>query len=125
MTRELPNDASSDYGTVFDYIIAGHVYFENLADQVKRLKEEGKFTGRNEDKDYRKHLTGIIKRGDPRENSEMFKEAKQQEIDEVMSRGTIRTVKVENIPRNANVLGGRFVCTKNNVGTDHDKAKAC
>ena len=69
-------------------------------------------------------LDDAQKPGDPREGTQEFDDARQKEIDGLLSRGTFCPVRREDIPENANILGGRFVCTLKNVGTENEKPKA-
>ena len=68
--------------------------------------------------------TEILKPGDERSINLEFVSAKQAEIDGLRRRDTWKVVKMSSLPRNANILEGRFVCTVKNLGTMAEEAKA-
>eukprot|EP00171_Calliarthron_tuberculosum_P023435 IDg23435t1 len=53
-----------------------------------------------------------------------FIKAKKSEIQGLKSRGTWKAVHASKVPKDANVIGGRFVCEVKNFGTPKAKAKA-
>jgi hypothetical protein len=67
---------------------------------------------------YRAFITEIIKPGDPR--TEKFDEAKREEIQGLIDRGTWRVVAKEEVSDNANILEGRFVLAIKDEGTDKE-----
>eukprot|EP00171_Calliarthron_tuberculosum_P003361 IDg3361t1 len=69
-------------------------------------------------------LTERFQINDSRRLSSEFLEAKRNEINGLKSRGTWRAVHVDAVPKNANIIGGRFVCEIKNFGTEKAKAKA-
>ena len=117
-----PQAETSDYGAMIDQVIAGDVFFYNLHKSIKRSKEECEFSEPLDP--IQTYLTEILKPGDQREFSKAFAEAKQHEINGLMERGTFETVSSDELEKDANILGGRFVCTIKNKGSDKEKAKA-
>ena len=67
-------------------------------------------------------LTETIKPNDPR--ARQFATAKKKEIDGLIRRKTWKIVAKEEVPRNANILGGRFVLTIKDSGTSKETYKA-
>eukprot|EP00168_Porphyra_purpurea_P009873 TRINITY_DN2422_c0_g1_i7.p1 TRINITY_DN2422_c0_g1~~TRINITY_DN2422_c0_g1_i7.p1 ORF type:complete len:645 (-),score=110.77 TRINITY_DN2422_c0_g1_i7:745-2598(-) len=70
------------------------------------------------------HVTEAIPPGDPRIATAQFQAAAAKEVDGLMARDTFRKVHGRDLPRGANVLGGRMVCTIKNVGTPDEAPKA-
>ena len=68
------------------------------------------------------HITEIIKPGDPRESE--FDDAKREEIQGLIERGTWEIVPKSSVQEGANILRGRFVLTIKDVGTDKQRRKA-
>ena len=54
-------------------------------------------------------LSEVIKRGDLRSNDERFRAAKQMELKGLIEKGTWELVCKSEVPKNVNILGGRFV----------------
>lgn len=71
---------------------------------------------------YNVLLSEEIKPNDPR--ASLFNEAKVKEINGLIERGTWKIVCKDDVPTNANILGGRFVLTIKNTGTDQELYKA-
>lgn len=69
-------------------------------------------------------LTEILKPWDVRSNKPQFTEAKKREILGLLDKGTFSVVLTEEVPPTANVLGGRFVLSIKNKGTQHEAFKA-
>ena len=67
-------------------------------------------------------ITEEIKSNDPR--ASQFSAAKRKEIEGLIKRGTWKIVKKDEVPQNANVLGGRFVLTIKDSGTNKEVYKA-
>jgi len=69
-------------------------------------------------------LTEAVLPGDPRIGTTRFREAALKEVGGLRDRGTFTTVREADVPRSANVIGGRFVYTIKQVGTAGEFAKA-
>ena len=67
-------------------------------------------------------ITEEIKQRDPR--ARKFSAAKRKEIEGLIKRGTWKIVAKDEVPDNANVLGGRFVLTIKDSGTNKEVYKA-
>lgn len=70
----------------------------------------------------RVHITEVIKNGDPR--ARLFEAAKEKEIKGLIDRGTWKVVSTHDLPRDANIMGGRFVLAIKNEGTKDELYKA-
>ena len=66
----------------------------------------------------------IIKSEDPRSKDPRFDKAKQKEINGLIEGGTWKIVAKDEVPENANVMGGRFVLAIKDDGTDKEVWKA-
>lgn len=66
------------------------------------------------------YLTKVLKPWDPRCNLPQFSAARRKEVDVLESKETLEVVLREDVPKNANVLGGRFVLAVKNAGTDEE-----
>ena len=73
---------------------------------------------------YGVHLTEVIKSEDPRSKDPRFDKAKRKEINGLIERGTWKIVAKDEVPGNANVMGGRFVLAIKDEGTDKEVWKA-
>lgn len=83
------------------------------------------FVSKDKDKHapaYNVHITEIIEKRDPR--SALFGDAKRKEIEGLINRGTWKAVMKDEVPDNANVMGGRFVLAIKDGGTDREVFKA-
>jgi len=69
-------------------------------------------------------LTEAVLPGDPRVRTTRFREAALKEVGGLRDRGTFTTVREADVPRAANIIGGRFVYTLKQVGTAGECAKA-
>lgn len=69
-------------------------------------------------------VTEVLPSNDPRGNSPDFDHAKAQEITGLLDKKAFRVVLKEDLNRDANVLGGRFVLTIKSKGTDNEIFKA-
>jgi len=69
-------------------------------------------------------LTEAVLPGDPRVRTTRFREAALKEVGGLRDRGTFTTVREADVPRAANIIGGRFVYTLKQVGTAGEFAKA-
>jgi len=69
-------------------------------------------------------LTEAVLPGDPRIRTTRFREAALKEVGGLRDRGTFTTVREADVPRGANIIGGRFVYTLKQVGTAGELAKA-
>jgi len=63
------------------------------------------------------NITEVLEAGDSRIQSERFQLATQAEVDGLLSRGTMKVVKRQALPKGANLVGGRFVHTIKHVGS--------
>ena len=70
------------------------------------------------------YLTEIISKGDNRANSKEMTKAKRQEIMSLLERGTFKVILREEIPKDANVLPGRFVLALKSTEDNNVKYKA-
>lgn len=69
-------------------------------------------------------LTGILPYNDARSESPEFDLAKVKEITSLLDKKAFRVVLTENLDKDANILGGRFVLTIKNKGTEGELFKA-
>lgn len=69
-------------------------------------------------------LTEVLHPRDSRGRSSQFEEAKLKEIEGLVKRGTYEVVLKEDVPVDANILGGRFVLSIKNKDTNEEKFKA-
>lgn len=69
-------------------------------------------------------ITEILHPADPRSRSGMFDTAKAQELAGLADRGVYEVVCKEDVPHDANVLGGRFVLAIKNALTAEEVYKA-
>jgi hypothetical protein len=74
--------------------------------------------------DFQIRLTEVLTPMDPRRNHSDFRLAKEKEIEGLAKRGTFRVVCAEDLPDNANIMGGRFVLSIKNKDTDYEIFKA-
>lgn len=81
------------------------------------------FASPHED-DNSTHLTEIIAPRDPRADSPGMTQAKKNEIRGLLERGTFRVILREEVPRDANVLPGRFVLAIKSTEDGQVKFKA-
>lgn len=70
------------------------------------------------------HLSETLHPRDPRAYSQQFITAKKKEIQGLIDRGTWKVVLKEEVPKDANVLSGRFVLTIKNANTEEEVYKA-
>ena len=70
------------------------------------------------------HVTETLTPMDPRKDSPEFIAAKKKEIEGLLKKGTWKVVLQEEVPKDANVLNGRFVLTIKNKDTDDELYKA-
>ena len=68
--------------------------------------------------------TEVIHPNDERNNSKMFDKAKKNDISGLNRRNTWSIVNAQEVPRDANVIGGRFANVLKNVGTEKEFGKA-
>lgn len=61
--------------------------------------------------------------GDKREDSDLFRTAKEQKVDSLLEKGAFRVVNISDIPCDANIQGGRFFWALKNKRTDREKPK--
>lgn len=110
---------NQDYGKLLDAVIAGeqlvakvHSVSNALVDKLKADERLPAF------------LTETIPQDDPRLKTAKFQAAARKEVDGLLERGTFIQVREGDVPRGANVIGGRFVYTVKNVDTKDEEAKA-
>ena len=65
-------------------------------------------------------LTEVIKTGDPRSKDERFRAAKKKELKGLIEKGTWKLVCKSEVPKNANILGGRFALAIQDEGTKEE-----
>jgi Reverse transcriptase (RNA-dependent DNA polymerase) len=70
------------------------------------------------------NLTETLHPADPRATSSQFMDAKKREIKGLMNKNTWKIVDKETIPKDANILNGRFVLTIKNANSDDEICKA-
>lgn len=66
----------------------------------------------------------VLKKSDPRTRSDKCKNAINTEIEGLLSRGAFKYVRREDIPHDANILGGRFVLSIKQPNTEEELYKA-
>ncbi len=69
-------------------------------------------------------VTEALKHDDIRNNSEIFRKAKQAEISGFSERSTWKIVDKKDFPSNANIVGARFANVLKNTGTANEIPKA-
>lgn len=117
--------ARREMESTIDRIISGEIFMVTLRGSL--TSAERKHT--TYEKDHAPTpsdilVTEILDSKDVRNSSQVFQEAKQKEIDGLKERSTWTAVRIDSIPRNANIVGGRFANVLKNVGTDKEFAKA-
>lgn len=70
------------------------------------------------------YLTEVLEPGDGRETLPEFNAAKAKELEGLAHRGVFEVVLKDDIPSNANILGGRFVLSIKNKDTNEEIYKA-
>ncbi len=70
------------------------------------------------------NIIELIEKGDPRATSPKMRAAMQKEIEGLMKRGTFKIVLKEEVPENANILGGRLLLVIKDVNTGEERYKA-
>ena len=70
------------------------------------------------------YLTEVLSTRDPRSYSKQMTEAKRQEISNLLKRGTFKVILKEDVPKDANVLPGRFVLSIKSTEDGETKFKA-
>ena len=73
---------------------------------------------------YGVFLIEVILPGDVRAKDPRFREAREREIRGLLERGTWKVVLKENVPKDANIIGGRFVLAIKDEGTKKEVWKA-
>lgn len=76
-----------------------------------------------DDQLFSEFLVKVLQSNDPRTLQADFIEAKKKEVDGLQKRGTWTKVHKSNIPRNANIVGGRFINTLKNYKSPDEIAK--
>ena len=84
--------------------MVAHCFMSDLGDNLRKFG-----TSANDDSEV--YLTEILNPNDPRSDSIEMGEAKKAEIRSLLERGTFKVILREDIPRDGNVLSGRFVLT--------------
>ena len=75
-------------------------------------------------REWKIQLTETLYSGDPRCDSQIFKGAKEKEVQVLERRGTWRISKCNSLLINANFLGGKLFLTLKSANTLHEEAKA-
>lgn len=70
------------------------------------------------------NLTETLSPQDPRGTSPIFQEAKKREVEGLENRSVWRVIPKSDLPEKPNIVGGKFVLTMKNLGTNKEKAKA-
>lgn len=70
------------------------------------------------------HITEVLHPGDPRGETKPFETAKLAEINGLKARKVWKVISRSKIPKDANILGGRFVLAIKNLGSSDQKEKA-
>lgn len=116
---------ATEYGSLIDDIIAADTFFTKLHNKVVAEKKKDPIVNEwNFDEAIPAFVTEVLKPGDSRAESKQFDVAKQKEVNGLKLRGTFCPVNLKDIPKDANIVGGRFVLTIKNKGTDRETAKA-
>lgn len=68
-------------------------------------------------------VTEVLKPGDLCKHLPEFCSANIQEVDGLVSRGSFEIVDESDVPKDANILGGRFICSIKNYETDSETEK--
>lgn len=151
---DLPTDAAGnpDYGSMLDTVLAGEHFMSTLYAATTAFVSErsqvvttdprsGKATrGRRSSRSAttaaaasaapsgstpaKTYITVVVPPGDPRLSTTRFRAAAAKEADGLQERGTFKRVKESDVPKGANIVGGRMVYTVKNVGTADEAPKA-
>lgn len=105
----------------FDDIASGQNHMETMHSMVKQFVSR---PHHRESSPLQIHITEVLKPRDPRCSSPEATKAKQKEIAELIKRGTWKIVLMEDIPKNSNVMNGRFVMAIKDIETDKPFYKA-
>jgi hypothetical protein len=70
------------------------------------------------------YITEVIQHDDVRANDPMMTDAKRKKIRGLLERGTFRIIMRSEIPAGANILGGIYVLSIKDSGTDREVWKA-
>lgn len=81
-------------------------------------------TSSGEPDSYQIRITQILQRGDPRLKSRRVIEARRKEIRGLISKNAFLAVSNINLPKDSNVLNGRFVDALKNPGTPDEICKS-
>jgi Reverse transcriptase (RNA-dependent DNA polymerase) len=73
---------------------------------------------------YSTNITEIIDKKDPRTHDPRMEAAKRKEIQGLLKRGTFKVILKSEIPDGANVLGGRYVLSIKDTGTNREVWKS-
>lgn len=114
----------NDIDHIFDQIISGEVFLSHVRDLLSFFRDSTEGDSQVMDTPSPIMITERFQINDGRKLSPEFQNAKRTEISGLKSRGTWRAVHIREVPRNANIIGGRFVCEIKNFGTDKEKSKA-
>lgn len=90
--------------------------------ELKRLHKALKQFGSNPPPGI--FMTETILPNDPRAQLTEFKLAKMKELEGLAKRGAFEIILKDDVPQNSNILGGRFVLTIKNKGTNKEIYKA-
>ena len=96
--------------------MVAHCIMSELGEKLHRFGTSGK--------DWQVYLTEKLNPNDPRSDSLEMEEAKKAEIRSLSERGTFKVILREDIPRDGNVLSGRFVLTLKSTEDGMIKHKA-
>ena len=97
---------------------------KNSSYAMNYMLEDLATTKKPQSPDYGVHLTEVILPGDPRSKDPRFAAAKEKEIRGLIERGTWKLVAKDEVPNNANIMGGRFVLAIKDEGTQKEVWKA-
>lgn len=92
----------------------------NDRDIIKLLKSTRKFTKEGPPGVF---ITETLAPNDIRERAPEFNNARREEIMALLEKGAFEVVMKENVPKNANILGGRFLLALKNVGMKKEICK--
>ena len=107
---------------------ASNAWLESLRDLLQDLfsspAEDNAISPDEFDMEFATFLTEVIESSDPRSKSAAFLSAMKKEVRGLEDRGVWVRMSKKDLPENANVLGGRFVLTLKNAGSERETPKA-
>ena len=116
---------SEKLDSLLDRIIGGEIFFVRLRAVISKVSEHNTLENHhNNCNPNDTFITKILEPGDKLNHSSIFQNAKRAEIQGINERNTWTVVDRNSIPRNSNIIGGRFANTLKNFGTSNEFPKA-